>query len=143
MKINCYKISQGFIPVDREIDQIKKIPNGSIIEITIKESRNYDFHKKVFAFFNFCFEYWKSDREFMDEQGQFNLFRKNLTALAGYYDEFFNIKGEVRIEAKSLAYDKMDQAEFESFYHALVNCAMKHIFKDADQSMYDQLIGFF
>ena len=143
MKITCHKTPSGFIPVDMDIDSIKKIPNGSVIELEYKEQRNYKFHQKVFTFFNFCFQYWKSDREFMDERGQFDLFRKNLTCLAGYYDEFYKIDGSVRIEAKSISYANMAQDEFESLYHALVNASMRHIFKDADDSMYDQLMGFF
>ena len=143
MKINCHKVHHGFIPVDLDVDVIKKIPNGSIVELSLKQQRNYQFHKKVFEFFNYCFDHWKSDREFMDERGQFNLFRKNLTVLAGYYDEFYKIDGTVRIEAKSLSYDKMTQDDFESCYHALVNAAMRHIFTDCDESHYQKLISFF
>ena len=143
MRIECHKIPQGFIPVDMDMEKLKKIENGSIIELTYKQQRNYQFHKKVFAFFNYCFEFWRADREFLDERGQFDLFRNNLTVLAGYYDEYYKIDGSARVEAKSLSYDKMTEDEFQSFYTALVNCAMRKIFKDCDESYYDTLIGFF
>lgn len=143
MKIECHKITQGFIPIDQHADKLKKIKNGSVIELEYKQQRNYQFHKKVFSFFTYCFNYWSSDKEFMDEAGQFDCFRKNMIVLAGYYDEYYKIDGSVRIEAKSISYGKMSQDEFETLYHSLVNSAMRHIFKDCDESMYEQLMGFF
>jgi len=42
VKITCHKISDGFIPIERDIDKIRKIPNGSVIEITIKIEKRTD-----------------------------------------------------------------------------------------------------
>lgn len=145
MKINFIKQAGGaLLPAsDLEADKMLKFKTSELYEVDIKLTRNPTFHKKVFAFFNFCFAHWKGENEFQSEQKQFNVFREHLTVLAGYYDSYYSISGSVRIEAKSLAYSNMNQEEFELCYIALTNSAMKHIFQNSDQETYDKLIGFF
>lgn len=145
MKINYLKQAGGVLIPASDLDSEKtlKLKTGGLYEIEIKQTRNPKFHAKVFAFFNFCFEHWRGDLEFISEHKQFDVFRANLTVLAGYYDSFYKIDGSVRIEAKSIAYSAMNQAEFEQFYIDLTNAAMKHIFKNSSEQIYQQLIGFF
>ena len=97
----------------------------------------------MFTFLDFCFKHWACDREFLDVHAQFDVFRNHLTVLAGYYLELYNIKGELRIEAVSLSYSGMNQAEFEQLYNALVNAALKHIFFTTDENTHNQLLSFF
>ena len=129
--------------LDIDAEALTKFKTGECYEIEIKRTRNPAFHRKVFAFFNFCYAHWKGDNEFQNEQKQFDVFRSNLTVLAGYYDSFFSIKGEPRIEAKSLSYGSMSQDEFEDLYHALVNAAMRKIFTGCGVDIENKLIGFF
>ncbi len=144
MKINFIKNAGGLlVPAnDAEADRMTRFKTGEMVEIDIKLTRNPAFHRKVFAFFNFCFEHWVGN-DMQTESKQFNMFRKDLTALAGYYDSYPKIGGGVLVEAKSLAYGNMEQDEFEQCYIALTNAAMKHIFTGADDSVYNQLISFF
>jgi len=120
-----------------------RFKTGETYEIEIKLSRNPRFHGKVFAFFNFCYAHWKGDNEFLDEVKQFDVFRANLTVLAGYFDSYYSIKGEPRIEAKSLSYSSMSQEEFEGLYNALIRAALKHIFRGCDKSVENKLTSFF
>ena len=145
MKINMVKNAGGLLTPanDMEADKLIRFKTGEQYEIDIKLSRNPAFHRKVFAFFNFCFEHWKGENELQCEAKQFDVFREHLTVLAGYYDSYHSITGSVRVEAKSLSYSSMKQEEFEKFYTALVNAAMKNVFKNADENTYNQLIGYF
>jgi len=147
MLINMRKLPGGtFVPAnDMEAVNIDKFKTNEIYEAEIKLHRNPQFHSKMFVFFHFCFENWKasSGLEFMDEKGQFEVFRKNLTVLAGYYDQFYNLKGEVRIEAKSLSYSNMKEDEFRQCYIAITNAAMKHIFSDCNEVTENELLSFF
>jgi hypothetical protein len=132
------------LPVsDMELEKLNRFKTGEQYSIEIKLTRNPAFHRKVFAFFNFCFKYWKCDKEFQSETRQFDVFRNNLTVIAGFYDQYVSIHGEVRVEAKSLSFSSMTQEEFEECYNALVNAAMKHVFKTADDNTYNQLLSFF
>jgi len=145
MKIEMIKEAGGvFRPVnDMEYEKTVKFKTGEQYSVEIKLARNPAFHRKVFAFFNFCFEYWKGDNEFQSESKQFDIFRQHLTCLAGFYDQYSNIHGEVRIEAKSLAFSSMNQEEFEECYNALIRAALKHVFPGADVGIENQLMNFF
>ena len=129
---------------DAEAERMLRFKNGGVYEIEIKEPRNGDFHRKVFVFLQFCFEHWVSDHdEIQDESKQFEVFRENLTVLAGYYDTFYTITGDVRIEAKSISYAGMEQEDFERYYQALIKTALKHIFKTFDDNTFNRLMSFF
>ncbi|SUT85398.1 Protein of uncharacterised function (DUF1367) [Actinobacillus ureae] len=149
MQLEMLKMAGGvLVPLnDEQAEALAKFKTGEQYQIEIKQARNPAFHRKVFAFFKFCFEHWSADKtewQFQDEQAQFDTFRKNLTVLAGYFDKTYTIKGDVRIEPKSLAYGNMAQAEFERCYNSLINAAMKHIFKGCDDpQILDRLYAFF
>lgn len=144
MKIQILKQPGGtLIPAsDLEAEKLAKFKTGEQYEIEIKLVRNPAFHRKVFAFFNFCFEHWAGD-DIQCEAKQFDVFRSQLTCLAGYYDKFHKIDGSLRIEARSLAFSSMSQEEFEKCYSGLINAAMKHIFMSSDQNTLDRLYSFF
>lgn len=134
----------GLYPAnDIESEKMKRFKNNELYTVDLKTTRNPGFHKKVFLFFNFCFEHWLSDKEYMSTSEQFDVFRNHMTVIAGYYSEYYNIDGSVRIEAKSLSYAKMEQSEYEEVYSALINVALKKIFKTTDENTYNQLVSFF
>ena len=145
MKIQMLKQPGGvFSPAsDIEAEKLSGFKTGELYTIEIKKSRNPAFHRKVFSFFNFCFEYWASDNDCQTNSKQFDVFRNHLTVLAGYYDQYVGIKGDVRIEAKSLSFSSMSQLEFQDCYTALVNAAMKHLFRPGDDESYVKLLRFF
>ncbi len=145
MKIEMIKQPGGLlVPAsDMELEKLNKFKTNGQYSVEIKLSRNPDFHRKVFAFFNFCFEFWKGDNEFQSETKQFDIFRKHLTCLAGFYEQYSNIHGEIRVEAKSLSFSSMKQEEFEECYLALIRAALKHIFVGANVNIENQLMDFF
>lgn len=149
MIIEMIKHGSGVLVAVDDINQDKldKFKIGEQYPVEIKRSRNPGFHRKTFSFFKFCFDHWSAEKhgqaQFIDESGQFDIFRKNLTVLAGFYNEFYTIKGSVRIEAKSLSYANMNQDEFEQHYSALINAAIKHIFPGCDKTVEQKLTEFF
>lgn len=149
MQIDLVKHPGGvFSPVNEiDIERLHRFKNGETYTADIKLTRNPKFHRKVMAFFGFCFSHWCADRAGLgsaDETTQFNRFRKDLTILAGFYDTVTNIRGEVRAEAKSLSYAQMEQEEFERCYSALINAAIKHVFAGTkDLQIINQLQSYF
>lgn len=150
MKVNFIKQPGGilFPASDIEADRLKRIKSGIVYEIDIKggDKRNRGFHGKVFAFFNFCFQYWcadNTDYKFQCESAQFNSFRKDLTIKAGYFDWTVDIFGNAKPEARSLSFDSMDQEEFEACYSALIDAALATIFQGADMENSNKLYSFF
>ena len=145
MKIDFVKTFGGVLTPFSELDSEKmaRFKTGEVYPVDIKLTRNPKFHKKVMLFFTFCFQYWKHENNYMTEQAEFDWFRKKLTITAGYYNERYDLFGNVELEAKSLSFANMEQDEYEEFYKAVVQAALNTIFKDCDISYYDKLMSFF
>lgn len=146
MKINFTKQAGGvLIPAnDHEAQRLTKFKTGEMYEVEIKLTRNPAFHRKMFAFFNFCFQHWRGDNEYQDEIAQFDKFRKDLTMLAGYRKNVFNLRGELRVEPESLSFASMDQERFEQCYNAMIQAAIRNVFGNTkDQNIINQLYNFF
>lgn len=147
-KFNLIKTRYGFEPADDdEQERLKRFKQGELIEVDIKLNRNYEFHKKMFSFFGFCFQFWcgsQGKTEFMTNQAQQKEFRNNLTILAGYYEQVFDVRGGMHLRAKSLSFESMEQEEFEECTNAMINAALKHIFvKVSDENVINRLYSYF
>lgn len=149
MKITFIKLHGGVLsPINEtEAERLKRFKNGEAYEVDITLTRSPHFHRKVFAFFDFCFDHWSAEYagyECSDEYTQKEEFRKNLTILAGFYDVVTTMRGETRLRAKSLAYASMDDEEFSRCYSALINAAIKHVFSGTkDKEILNRLQSFF
>lgn len=138
MTIHAVKTAGGiWVPAseaDKEAQQPLK--TGQPYEITVKESRNYAFHRKGMALLRFLFDHWEpgqighaSEYRGVEIQKDFERFRKDLTILAGFYHPVWNVRGELRIEAESLSFGKMKEDRFRQVYAALVNVGWQGILK--------------
>lgn len=145
MKLEFIKQAGGMLmPADDyTAEKLTKFKTGGQYTVDIKRTRNPHFHAKMFAFFNFCFQYWAGGHEFQDESLQFDEFRKELTKTAGFYDQVFDLQGNFTIVAKSLSFGSMDQEEFEQCYNAIIQAAMTNIFRSADEQQLNRLMSFF
>ena len=147
MKIEMIKEAGGvFRPVDDvEYEKTTKFKNSEQYTLDIKLTRNPSFHRKVFSFFNFCYSHWDGNKvhEYCSETEQLERFRKDLTILAGFYVQTVRLDGSLRTEAESLAFSSMSEERFQECYSALINAAMKHIFKTYDENTFNQLRNFF
>ncbi|GAA0511080.1 DUF1367 family protein [Tatumella terrea] len=149
MQFDLVKHPGGVFSLADDIDlpRINRFKSGETYIAEIKLTRNPSFHRKVMAFFGFCFQHWCANRaglEHMDEQSQFDRFRKDLTILAGFYVQTVRLNGDVRTEAESLAFASMEQERFERVYSALINAAIKHVFAGTkDPNTLNRLYAFF
>ncbi len=145
MKLEFIKQAGGMlIPADDySAEKLTKLKTGGQYPVEIKQARNPQFHRKVFAFFNFCFQHWSGGHKFQDESLQFDQFRKELIIMAGFHNAYYSISSEARLEAKSLSFGSMSQDEFEQCYQALIQAAMSNIFKTAGERTLNQLMSFF
>lgn len=128
---------------DHAAEALTKFKTGEQYPVEIKLSRNPAFHRKMFAFFKFAFEHWRGGNEFQNEKAQFEEFRKQLTVMAGYYDQVFNLDGQFILVARSLSFASMSQDEFEQCAVAMQNAAMATVFKGADEQTVQRLYSFF
>ena len=116
-----------------EADNISKLKDGEYHEVTVKKIRNPKFHRKFFALV-------KLAHENSDYDMPLDSFRKYLVIKAGYFNVFPTQKGKY-IEAKSIAFDKMDETEFAELYSKVLDVVVQEI-GVPQETIENELIGF-
>jgi len=125
--------SGHLMPVDASsAEELERFKPGQAIRCEVKRARSYPYHKRWFALAKYAFDIWSETMPRMEYRGQqvqpnFDRFRKDLTILAGFYEPVFNVRGEMRVEPKSLSFGSMDQAEFESVYSASIDAVLTKV----------------
>ena len=110
MQLEMLKMAGGMLaPLDdMQAEALMKFKTGEQYQVEIKQVRNPAFHRKVFAFFKFCFDHWAADKtewRYFDERTQFEAFRKDLTILAGFKDVCWSINAKEGIHIRHLPMD--------------------------------------
>jgi len=134
-KVLMLRTSTGaLVPLnDEEAEQLRRIKSGAVVECDIVNKRNPMFHRKFFKLLDIAFDAWSEiDHGAVYYQGQRvrpnkERFRKDITILAGFYEAVTNLKGEVRLEPKSISFSNMTQDEFEELYSAVVDVVLSRI----------------
>lgn len=122
-EVMAMRTPQGFAPWDDEAsEQLKRIKVGSLVRIGVRVVRNALFHRKVMSLFKFAYDQWEPEinRESMRQYKSFDVFRHELTILAGHYTQYVSLlDNRLHLEAKSLSFAKMSEQEFEGVYRDL------------------------
>lgn len=121
--------------------RLNALEAGEIIEIEAKLPRNSKHHRKYFALLNLGFEHWECNRKHKTYKGKpvtkrFESFREEVLILAGFFEQTFTLKGELKLIAKSIKFAKMEQPEFEDLYSKTITVLLEHVltnYKDADE----------
>jgi len=148
MRLNLKKVTGvTIVPEDKEsADFIDKLKINEVITAEFKKPRNYKFHKKYFALLNFAYENWEPEAlqdakwDNVIPEKSFNRFRKDLIILSGHYDAVYRVDGSVRIEAKSIAFNKMNEETFAELYDATINVILKKILTNYSREDLDKVV---
>ena len=155
MKLYLKKMPGGTLVPDNEETaawlQKKKV--GAVLAGEFKEPRNYKFLQKTHCLFKVCFDYfteiheWNVQYRGMKVEPSIEMFRKQLTILAGHYTATFDIRGNVKLEAKSLSFANCTEEEAERIYQDVISAALKHVYKQTMseaklRSMVDDILAF-
>ena len=118
---------------DEEHAKLRRFKAGDVIRCEVKSFHNYQFFKKWFALVTIAFNLWSESTIRRTYNGQqvlpdFKTFRKDVTKLAGFYRPVYSASGnEIRIEAESIAFDRMTPERFEKLYSATINTILQTI----------------
>ena len=127
MKLNLVRRADfSFIPASEDDKQAAlKIKKGQAVEANIKVLRNYKLLRKFWAMVNTAFNFLSpQQREFFHDS--VDGFRCTLEVAAGYYDEFYDATRRAWVQKpKSIAFDKMSEAEFDKLYEAVLDVIFK------------------
>lgn len=118
MKLHLVNTANGFLVPESDYDYAQKLhlKVGETYAVDIKPDRNADFHRKYMKMLRTAWE-------FLPEPAQYFFhnvdgFRKHVEITAGYCEPFFSPTLQEWVDGpKSIAFDKLDQAEFETLYN--------------------------
>lgn len=108
--------------LEHDAEKLRRIKLGDIVECTIVKKRNGKHHRKAMALLQFLF----------DNQDRYDVFKDFLVEVklrTGHYYEHITVKGTIMYLPKSIAYENMDQVEFDLWYNKVINAALKYFVK--------------
>ena len=149
-KIFLRKLYDSFVPVDQaSMDAMEEMGMNAEYQVTLTKPRNIHFHKKLFALIGIAYDAFdlgeiKHKGTVIEKNRE--RFRKDLTIQAGFYDTVFNLDGELRLEAKSISFAKMDEEEFARLYDKFITVILQKVLtsytaEDLDQQV-NKILGF-
>jgi hypothetical protein len=127
MKLQLVKTNFGLKPATEEdVEKLKKIEPGELVEVDIKIPRNYKFHKKFFALLDLM---WSNDSLQLTK----TRYRKEMLKAAGYYDVYVGSDGNEIKEAHSISFAKMEQHTFDELYNDMLTIACMRLGVDSGE----------
>lgn len=115
----------GLIPADADAKEwLEGARAGKVMKAEIRMMRNGGFHRKFFCMLECAYDNhdWPEiETQWGPAKCTYDQFRKYITVKCGYFDMVVTPQGNVRAEAKSISFAKMDQPEFEKLYNDALN----------------------
>jgi len=137
----------ALIPINsEEATKLSRFKAGEIIRGEFRLMRNGAFHNKAFSLLQLCYERFCDKLEMAEYKGiqakpDFDVWREQFVILAGHYNVTFDIRGHIKLKAKSLSFANCDQEAFEKIYSSLIDCALKHVYHgDMDEQELRNLV---
>lgn len=133
MKLRLIVTTTGYAPADEEAIAARKRWHkpGAIVTADVKVPRNPKFLKKYMALLRVGFDAWEppADHQYKGRpiEKDFERFRHDVAIMAGFFTPVWNLKGEMRIEPKSIAFEAMTEEEFAALYSATINVLLKQV----------------
>lgn len=132
-----FQFIDGFTESDKKgwrrlWSKIMRLEPGELLQVEAVIPRNPKYHRKFFALLQVGFDAWDAGRKRKTYKGRevtknFERFREDVTILAGYYEQTFDLRGKMRLQAKSISFAKMEDAEFEQLYSSVVDVLLVHV----------------
>jgi len=125
------KLYNTFAPVDQvSLDAMEALPMNAEYKAILTRPRNVKFHRKFWALLDVAYDAWNPEPVFykgLEVHKNKDRFRKDLIILAGYFNTVININGEVRLEAKSIAFASMGEDDFSRLYSKCIDVILGKI----------------
>lgn len=118
MKIVCRKVGRSLVPVDDEgFDALAKIKDGRDVTVEFKMARNPRHHRLMFQVFRFVQMHCE-----MMSGCSIERIKTAIKIATGYVETFVDCQtGKACYVPRSMAFEAMDQTEFNQFFDAAIN----------------------
>lgn len=116
----CKELGGKLVPADEASrDLLAKLKTGAVVQVEVRRKRNIQHHRKFFALANIV----------LNNQEHYENLDHLIVALkyaAGHCDMVPAKDGTLIPLARSIAFHKMDQTEFEAFYEKCLDIVAKY-----------------
>lgn len=134
------KAMHGIFPTDEDGRKlIESMPQGAFCKVEYIKTRNYENHKRYFKFIDVAFDC----QEFYEEKEHL---RKAIQMLAGHYEELIIVKkngeSETHYIPKSIAFDKMDETEFQDLFKRSISAFLGRYAKGMTEQEFMRILDF-
>ena len=128
---------------DEDYDEKKRLKLGKVYEATITLVRNPQFHRKYFALIKCSWEYLtEAQQQFF--KNDIDVFRKAVEVAAGHCELCYSIARKEWIEIpKSIAFDKLDEAQFSSLYERVKDVVYITFIPEINREEFENQIQYF
>ena len=155
MDADFIKMSNALYPASEQDEELlRKVKQGETVRLTLTRPRNIQFHRKFMSLMRLAYDYFEPPEhgegsawaEKYEVQKNFDRFRKDITILAGFSELSYRLNGDIRVEAKSIAFGKMDEEEFEKLYSKCIDVILAKVCtqftEDELRSVVDQVMDY-
>lgn len=140
MKILCIVTENGLVPkYDSDREEFRNLKRNTDVLVEVGQKRNYEFHKKFFALLKLTYDNFPEWLEDCLNVHSVEDLRTRLKVDLGLY-EVSHYGNQSVIIPKSIAFDKMDETEFEKFYRSSVNHILKNYLKGVNNEQIEEEI---
>lgn len=137
MKLNLVRVPNGYAFADADSAKAaEKHRIGEAVTATVVKPRSTPFQRKYFALLRFAYDYWEpgeadAPAEYRGQplEKNFDRFREEVAILCGFYTPVWNIRGELRLEARSIAFSEMDGDDFLKLYNAAIGVLLQLVMR--------------
>lgn len=141
MDIFLVNTSEGFkCATDEDYEKKRKLHKGGVYKCKLSFARNYQFHKKYFALINCAWEYLNEKQQFFFHDDKEH-FRKTMELSCGWCEPVFNARLNEWVDCvKSIAFDKMNEEEFDHLYNAVRDIIFKILIPEISQEEFERTL---
>lgn len=127
MKFVCHKQRGGLMPVGVVGQEaMDTIADGAMLMVEVKQPRNIDHHRKMFALLNLIFKnqsHYRTQDEMLDA----------IKVYVGHCDFMYLRDGSTVARPKSISFAKLDQLAFNEFYDRVIDVVCQYIIPNLDR----------
>lgn len=132
-----------------DVRKLERLKEGAMVTVTYKVQRNAKFLRKFFALLEVAYDSWEpavSAYKGLSVQKNLDRFREDLIVAAGFYTPVAGLDGTLVLQAKSISYAGMGEAEFNALYQAvaqvILDKILSHHTRDELDDQVNRILGF-
>lgn len=147
MEILLTRTPAGLKPAyDADLEKLRKVKMGDTVKVALTMPRNIKFHRKYFGLLSIVLDNMDTPATLKTSNGQIIEVRTvedllwHIKFQLGHFEQKITLGGKIVFEPKSIAFHKMDEAEFEDFYNKSIDVILKYFLDCKKEDLVEQVL---